>query len=302
MGAVLIGVFVASAVEVTEMVIIVVGVGATRGWRSTLIGAGAGLAVLAGIVIGLGRALSLIPIGDVRVIIGALLLTFGLQWLRKGIIGVAEQGFWGGAEEEADTPAGAGGDGAIDWTAFVLSFKGVLLEGLEIAFIVVAFGAGNGGGGSYVQAAIGAAAAFVLVGGLGLLVRRRLESVPGRTLKFGVGGLLTTFGTFWTMEGLNVHWPAQKLSLAWLYAAYLGAAFLFLSAVRAGLLGPPPSMAQVAGSTVSGNDNGTTVPGDGKVSPCSASAEQGDKPDGRNGSVEPAGAGAESGSGRGEVG
>lgn len=238
MGAVLIGVFVASAVEVIEMSIIVVGVGAARGWRSTLIGGAAGMLVLAALAIGLGQALSLIPIDVVRVVIGALLLTFGLQWLRKGIVRVSSQGFWGGGAEES--AAEAGGGGAIDWTAFVLSFKGVLLEGLEIAFIVVAFGAGNGGGSSYFQAAIGAIAAFLLIGAVAIWARSRLEAVPGRTLKFAVGGLLTTFGTYWAMEGLGVHWPAAKLSLAWLYAAYLLAAFVYLWAVRRGLLGPAP--------------------------------------------------------------
>ncbi len=243
--SVLVGTFVASSVEVTEMVIIVVGVGATRGWRSTWIGAGAGLVVLVGIIAGLGQALQLIPIDVVRVIIGALLLTFGLQWYRKGVIQVAADGFRGGTEaEEVDAEAGTAG--AIDWTAFVLSFKGVLLEGLEVAFIVVAFGAGGAGGsssGSYGAAYVGAAAAFMVIGLLGLVAKRQLQRVPGRTLKFGVGGLLCTFGTFWSLEGLGVHWPGGDLSLAWLYALYLGSTFVVMYAVRAGMLGPVPSSA-----------------------------------------------------------
>ncbi|HET8978732.1 MAG TPA: peptidoglycan-binding protein [Solirubrobacteraceae bacterium] len=241
--SILIGTFVASSVEVTEMVIIVVGVGATRGWRSTWIGVAAGLTVLAGIIAGLGQALQLIPIDTVRIIIGALLLTFGLQWYRQGVIQTAADGFSGGTEEE-EVDAGPGG-GGVDWTAFVLAFKGVLLEGLEVAFIVVAFGAGGGssggtGGGSYGAAYVGAAAAFVFIGILGFAAKRRLQNVPGRTLKFGVGGLLATFGTFWSLEGLGVHWPGGDLSLAWLYALYLSSTFLLRLAVRAGAFGPAP--------------------------------------------------------------
>ncbi|HZE04124.1 MAG TPA: peptidoglycan-binding protein, partial [Solirubrobacteraceae bacterium] len=210
------------------------------------------LVVLAGIIAGLGQALQLIPIDIVRIIIGALLLTFGLQWFRQGVVRTAADGFTGGAEEEEEPGAGPSG-GVIDWTAFVLAFKGVLLEGLEVAFIVVAFGAGGGGSGglggstgggnSYTVAYIGAAAAFVVIGALGLVAKSQLQKVPGRTLKFGVGGLLSTFGTFWALEGLGVHWPGGDLSLAWLYALYLSSTFLLMLAVRAGLLGPPPASA-----------------------------------------------------------
>jgi uncharacterized membrane protein len=230
-SAVLVAAFVAAAVETVEMVTIVVGVGVARQWRATLAGAVSGFLVLGALVAGLRQALSLIPIGVVRVVIGALLLTFGLQWLRQGIRQVAGQGFWGGGEDEEAAPTGGGG--AFDWTAFVLSFKGVLLEGLEIAFIVVAFGSGSG---SYTWALIGAAAALVLIGTAGILARGQLEKLPGRTLKFGVGGLLTTFGTFWSLEGLGVHWPGGDLSLAWLYPAYLGVSFGALALARAGAL------------------------------------------------------------------
>ncbi len=252
--SVLIGTFVASSVEVTEMVIIVVGVGSTRGWRSTWFGSGAGFIVLVAIIAALGQALSLIPIGTVRIVIGALLLTFGLQWFRQGVIQTAADGFTGTTEEE-EAEAAEGAEGAIDWTAFVLAFKGVLLEGLEVAFIVVAFGAGGGAGGGhgfgigaghsgYESAFIGAAAAFIFIGALGALANRQLQEVPGRTLKFGVGGLLSTFGTFWALEGLGVHWPGGDLSLAWLYALYLGATFTLMRTVRAGLFGPSPAKLQ----------------------------------------------------------
>jgi len=131
--------FLASTVEAIEMVTIVVGVGATRGWRAALVGVGTGLAVLAVLVPGFGIALSAIPIGPLRLIVGGLLLVFGLQWFRKGIVRFAARGLAGvsgGAIEDEEEWTGPG----FDWTAFVLAFKGVLLEGLEVAFIVVTFG------------------------------------------------------------------------------------------------------------------------------------------------------------------
>jgi uncharacterized membrane protein len=241
-GAVLVGTFVACSVEVIEMVIIVVGVGTARGWRSTLVGAASGLVVLAAVVAGLGAALRLVPIAPLRVVIGALLLTFGLQWLTKGVLGVAARGFAGGEQDEEQAGAAAGpAGGPLDWTAWLLAFKGVLLEGLEVAFIVVAFGSGSGGGSaSYTQAYVGAGAAFVIIGVLGAVASRPLRKVPGRTLKFAVGGLLCTFGTFWAMEGLEVRWPADRLSLLWLYALYLGTTFVLARLARRGRLGPPP--------------------------------------------------------------
>src|SRR3989475_11025481 len=152
-AVVLITTFLASMVEAIEMVTIVLGVGATRGWRSTLIGVGAGFAVLAVVVAALGLALSQVPIGPLRLIVGALLLVFGLQWLRKGVRRVAAHGLAGVGTHPEDEPPEWSGVG-FDWTAFVLAFKGVVLEGLEVAFIVVSFGAnanqlpvaGGGGG------------------------------------------------------------------------------------------------------------------------------------------------------------
>lgn len=240
LGAVLIGSFVACAVEVTEMAIIVVGVGTTRRWRPTIIGAASGLLVLVVLIAGLGQALSLVPIDPLRVAIGALLLTFGLQWLQKGAVGVAADGFTGGEGDEGGS-VGSPSAGSFDWTAWLLAFKGVTLEGLEVAFIVIAFGAGSRGSkGGYLDAIVGAAAAFVIIGGIGLASVGQLKKVPGRTLKFAVGGLISTFGTFWAMEGLGVHWPAGRLSLAWLYAAYLGLTLGLTLAARYGMLGPRP--------------------------------------------------------------
>src|SRR5207249_2401963 len=163
--AVLITTFLASAVEAIEMVTIVVGVGVTRGWRSTLAGTAAGFVILALTVVGLGAALSAIPIGPLRVLVGALLLLFGLQWFRKGIVRVAKNGLAGYRwhELEDDSAPGAG----VDWTAFVLSFKGVVLEGLEIALIVVSFGASAG---QLVPAILAGATAVVVIGTVGLAI------------------------------------------------------------------------------------------------------------------------------------
>src|SRR5256885_8487795 len=167
--------FLAAAVEVIEMVIIVVGVGTVRGWRSTWLGAAAGLAVLAVLVLALGTALTLVPIGALRLVVGSLLLVFGLQWLRKGISRVSATGFRGMGAWSASAD-GIPGNG-VDWTAFVLSFKGVLLEGLEIALIGGRFGATAP---AYPTAILGAVAALVLIAGAGLLARGLGQRIPPR--------------------------------------------------------------------------------------------------------------------------
>src|SRR5256885_6876215 len=159
--------FLASAVEAIEMVTIVVGVGPPRGWRSTLIGAASGFGVLAMVVVVLGAALSQVPIGPLRLIVGALLLTFGLQWFRKGIMRVAARGLAGIGGQDPHETAEWTGPG-MDWTAWFLSFKGVVLEGLEVAFIVVTFGAGSNQLGAAVVGGVGAP---VIIGASGFLRR-----------------------------------------------------------------------------------------------------------------------------------
>ncbi|HEV7962358.1 MAG TPA: hypothetical protein VGP57_07435, partial [Actinoplanes sp.] len=159
--------FLAAAVEVIEMVIIVVGVGTVRGWRSTWLGTAAGLAVLVVLVLALGAALTLVPIGALRLLVGSLLLVFGLQWLCKGIRRVSANGLRGMGARSASAD-GIPSHG-VDWTAFVLSFKGVLLEGLEIALIVVSFGATAQ---AFPTAILGAAAAFLVIAGAGVFARR----------------------------------------------------------------------------------------------------------------------------------
>src|SRR5258706_4342243 len=230
--ATLITLFLASGVEAIEMVTIVIGVGATRGWRSTWIGAAAGFGVLAVIIAVAGVALSAIPIGPLRLVVGALLLTFGVQWFRKGVMRVAARGFAGiGGGAQQDEAVEWTGPG-IDWTAFVLSFKGVTLEGLEIAILVVAFGLGANQLGAGI---IGAVAALVVFGGAGLLLRGSVQPVPRSFLQLVVGVLLTTFGTFWSLEGLGVQWPGSDAAILGLVVFYglTAAAFVNLERRRA---------------------------------------------------------------------
>jgi uncharacterized membrane protein len=208
--------FIASAVEFVEALTIVLAAGLTRGWRSSLTGLAAATVALAAIVAALGPALKLIPIDALRLVVGALLLAFGLQWLRKAILRASgykplhdEAAIFAREAEEArsatsDVRAG------LDWYGFTLAFKGVLLEGLEVAFIVVTFGSTQG---SIGLAALGAGIALVLVATIGVLVRAPLSRVPENTMKFTVGVMLTTFGIFWATEGVGAHWPGDDASL-----------------------------------------------------------------------------------------
>jgi uncharacterized membrane protein len=224
--AVAVTTFLASAVEAVEMVAIVAGVGATRGWRSALAGAAAGLAILVVLVAVFGLALTAIPIGLLRLVVGALLLVFGLNWLRKGLRRVGAYGFRGrplGAMAESDEKVEPG---KVDWTGFVLSFKGVLLEGLEVAFIVVTFGVT---GHELGVAALSGIGAVVVVGGLGVAIQPAVRRIPRSVLQLIVGLLLTSFGTFWAVEGVGIDWPGTDLAILGLLVFYgaLSAAYLF---------------------------------------------------------------------------
>jgi uncharacterized membrane protein len=208
--------FLASAVEFVEALTIVLASGITRGWRSSLIGLAAATVALAVIVAVLGPALTLIPIDVLRLVVGGLLLAFGLQWLRKAILRASgykplhdEDAIF--ARETAAARSAASEERAgLDWYGFTLSFKGVLLEGLEVAFIVLTFGSTQG---SIGLAALGAAIALALVVVVGVFVRTPLTRVPENTMKFAVGVMLTTFGTFWAVEGAGAHWPGDDASL-----------------------------------------------------------------------------------------
>jgi uncharacterized membrane protein len=223
-SVVLLTTFLASSVEAIEMVTIVLGVGTARGWRSTLLGAGAGFGVLAVVVAALGAALTAIPIGALRVLVGALLLLFGLQWFRKGIVRVAARGLAGfqSGEDADDEPIA---DSGVDWVAFVLSFKGVLLEGLEVAFIVVTFGATAGQLGPAIVAGV---AAVVVIGAIGFALKNVVSRIPRSLLQLVVGTMLTSFGTFWALEGMGVTWPQSDADIGVLLAFYALAALAFI--------------------------------------------------------------------------
>jgi uncharacterized membrane protein len=216
--------FFASGVEAVEALTIVLAVGVVRGWRSTLRGVGAATIVLAAIVAALGPALRLIPIGTLRFVVGALLLAFGLQWLRKAILRASgfkplhDEGAAFAREREQASVATAAASSRTDWYSFTVAFKGVLLEGLEVTFIVVTFGSTQGRLG---LAAAAAAAAVVLVVAVGLVVRGPLERVPENALKYAVGVLLTSFGVFWGGEGAGVAWPSGDVAIL-LIVAFIG--------------------------------------------------------------------------------
>lgn len=222
--------FLASSVEVVEVVTIVLALGITRGWRSTLTGVLAAVVVLAALTALLGTALQRwIDISALQIVIGSLLLVFGLQWLRKAILRAS--GFKALNDEDEvyreETAVARNADvrivAGLDWFAFTVAFKGMLLEGLEVVFIVMTIGASSGQLG---VSALAAGAAAVVVGGAGFMLRHPLSRVPENTLKFAVGLLLSTFGTFWVGEGIGVHWLGDDLGLLWLLGGFALAAFL----------------------------------------------------------------------------
>ena len=224
-ATVFISTFLAASIEVIEMVAIVVSVGAIRQWRAALVGTFAGLLVVALLIAVLGTALQSVSLKPLRLVVGALLLVFGLQWLRKGVLRVSREG-WSAGIGEQDVDEGIV-DG-FDWTGFVLAFRGVSLEGLEVAVIVVAFGAAAGAIGS---AAIAAGAAVLVFGSIGLASYRVVKRIPRRALQLFVGAALATFGTFWAGEGLGVGWPGGDLALLWLGALYGAVALLLVPVV-----------------------------------------------------------------------
>jgi uncharacterized membrane protein len=227
------GAFLASSVEMVEALTIVLAVGVTRGWRSAAWGVGAALAALAVIIAALGPALTNLPINVLRLVVGTVLLVFGLQWLRKAILRAA--GLKALHDETAifDAEVAAlradGGKPAQDWYAFTVAFKGVFLEGLEVAFIVVTFGGTQRNVG---VAALGAATALVLVLLAGSVVHAPLSRVPENSLKFGVGVMLTAFGMFWSAEGAGAAWPGQDAAILALIAFVLAMSFGLVATLR----------------------------------------------------------------------
>jgi uncharacterized membrane protein len=216
-AALFIAVFLACTVEAVEATTIVLAAGTARDWRSALTGAAAGLVTLAVIVAALGPALTLVPLRSLRLVVGGLLLVFGLQWLRKSILRASghkalhdeELIFQTQLNEARQAPSRRFGS-VPDWYGFTLSFKGVLLEGLEVAFIALTFGSNQH---DIPLAAVAAVAAVLVVSAIGAAVRAPLARVPENSMKFVVGVMLTAFGTFWGAEGAGAHWPGTDASL-----------------------------------------------------------------------------------------
>jgi uncharacterized membrane protein len=228
-------VFLACSVEAVEALTIVLAVGSTRSWRSALYGAGAALAVLGIITAALGPALTAIPLNRLRVVVGGLLLIFSLQWLRKAILraaGLTARHDEAATFRQARAAAEAAGEvvaGTVDPYAFLIAFKGCCLEGLEVVFIALTFGTNQH---DVPLAAVAAAAAVLLVGLGGVALRAPLGRVPENTMKFVVGVMLTSFGTFWGGEGAGARWPGGDTSLLWVIPAIALVALGLVVALR----------------------------------------------------------------------
>src|SRR5258706_564978 len=227
--------FLSSLVEAVEALTIVLSVATVRGWRPAGLGALAGLASLALIVLALGPLLDRVPLHALQLVIGVLLLLFGMRWLRKAILRAA--GVVPLHDEALAFATGTAAlreqarlDGArLDWLAGLAAYKAMLLEGLEVVFVVIAVGAGRG---LLVPASIGALAACALVAAVGFAVRRPLARVPENTLKVAVGVMLSAFGVFWTGEGLGVPWPGEDLAILGFATLLLFVSLLVVPALK----------------------------------------------------------------------
>jgi uncharacterized membrane protein len=228
--------FLASAVEMVEAMTIILAVGMTRGWRSAFAGIVVASIALTVIVAALGASLiNLVPLGVLQVTVGLLLLIFGMQWLRKAILRAAglksmhdEDQIYAREVRELSAVS-ASGEGAIDWTGFVVAFKGVFLEGLEVAFIAITFGANSG---RVDLAAAGAVAAFFVIGGVGVVVHQPLTRVPENAIKHGVGVLLMSFGTFWGAEGVGVEWNLDAGAIVVIAVTFWLASILMIEMLK----------------------------------------------------------------------
>ena len=224
--------FLGSAVEATEALTIVLAVGLTRGWRDPLMGAGAALLALAVLVVAFGQVIvTTLPESALKLVVGTLLLLFGLRWLHKAVLrsaGVVAMHDEDHAYKRAVSQLGEAA-ATRDWVGFVLAFKGVFLEGLEVVFIVIAVG---GAGHGFPAAIAGGLVAMVVIAAAGLLVRKPLARVPENTLKYGVGVILTSLGTFWAAEGMGAAWPLDFVSILGLAAIYFLASRLAIALIR----------------------------------------------------------------------
>jgi uncharacterized membrane protein len=234
-GSSMLAAFLASLVEFVEALTIVLAVGTVRGWRPALAGAFAGALLLVLLVVLLGPALGLVPIGALRIVIGMLLLLFGMRWLRKAILRAAgyiplhDEAAAFTAETAALRGARPSGVLALDPIAVVTTFKAVVLEGVEVVFIVIGIG---GASGTLLPASLGAAAAGLLVIALGVVLHRPLARIPENALKFAVGILISAFGIFWLAEGFGFTWPGEDLAIIGLAVLLLAAALGAVTVLR----------------------------------------------------------------------
>jgi uncharacterized membrane protein len=234
-----------------EALTIVLAVGSTRSWRSAMTGVGAAVLVLAAIVAALGPALTSLPIDVLRLAVGGLLLIFGLQWLRKAILRSAglkaKHDELEAYEDELRAARAAGAERpGLDGYSFTIAFKGVLLEGLEVAFIVLTFGANQH---RIPLAAAAAALAVLLVLAAGFAARAPLARAPENTMKFAVGVMLTSFGTFWGAEGAGAHWPGGDAALLAIIPGLLIASMTMAWTIRWSVQRGPGEMEEAAGET-----------------------------------------------------
>lgn len=233
--------FLASLVEVVEAFTIVLAVGTVRGWRPALTGTAAALALLAALVLVLGPVLEQVPLQALQLVIGVLLLLFGLRWLRKailrsaGIIALHDEAAAFSKETAELSQAAQTEDRHLDWIAGLTAFKAVVLEGIEVVFIVIAVGAGRG---LLWPASLGALAACLLMLAIGVIVHKPLARVPENTLKFGVGVMLSAFGVYWTGEGLGVAWPGHDLAIPAFAALFLAVGIATVALARRPVMEP----------------------------------------------------------------
>ncbi len=243
-GPSIVAAFLASLVEFVEALTVVLAVGIVRGWRPALTGACLASGVLAVLIAVFGPMLQAIPLNLVQLFVGALLLLFGMRWLRKailrsaGVIPLHDEEAVFASETKSLRQFGPITVSGWDAAAITASFKIVMLEGIEVVFIVVAIGATSG---SLVPPAIGAGVALVAVILLGVILHRPLAVVPENTLKFAVGVLLCAFGTFWTGEGIGIAWPGEDWSILALILGFLAAAGAVVPVCRARHIVPLPA-------------------------------------------------------------
>lgn len=235
--------FLASLVEAVEALTIVLAVATVRGWRPAGLGGLAGFGLLVLIVVALGPVLDLVPLHVLQFAVGVLLLLFGMRWLRKailryaGIVPLHDETAAFAAETAELREQARRHEARLDWLAGLASFKAILLEGLEVVFIVIAVGAG---GGLILPASVGAVAACLAVAAIGLVVHRPLARVPENTLKFAVGVILSAFGIFWTGEGLGIAWPGEDLAILAFALLFLAAGFAGIAVARGSRVGALP--------------------------------------------------------------